>query len=336
MDNRKFQSAASATPPTAPVSPSSGYPTNGNPGTGTPATLPGEFWFHKIGEELRAIITDAGLTPSDTDLGQVLAAIKAGRRIRLAADITIYVATTGNDSTNTGLTVGSPFSTLQNAFSLLHKYYDLNGYKATIQVADGTYAVGISVSCLLVGQTTIDQFVMSGNAGTPSNVIISTTSADCILVGDTGLIKIQNLKVIATTSGYGIQALEGGRLSFSGMVFGACASGHIRSVMGGKIRAVGNYTINGSSPCHIMAHAGSVFYQQGFTVTLSGTPAFSTAFSQCTDSSNLQALAITYLGSATGSRYNVNANGVLNTQGGGANFFPGNAVGTTATGGIYV
>ena len=76
MDNRKFQSAASATPPTAPASPSSGYPTNGNPGTGTPATLPGEFWFHKIGEELRAVITGAGITNSDADLAQLLAAIK--------------------------------------------------------------------------------------------------------------------------------------------------------------------------------------------------------------------------------------------------------------------
>ena len=76
MDNRKFESAASATPPTAPASPSSGYPTNGNPGTGTPATLPGEFWFHKIGEELRAIITDAGLTPSDSNLTQLLTAIR--------------------------------------------------------------------------------------------------------------------------------------------------------------------------------------------------------------------------------------------------------------------
>lgn len=78
MDNRKFQAAAAAGAPTAPASPSSGYPTNGNPGTGTPATLPGEWWFHQIGEELRGVITAAGLTPSHTNLTQLLGALTAG------------------------------------------------------------------------------------------------------------------------------------------------------------------------------------------------------------------------------------------------------------------
>jgi hypothetical protein len=77
MDNRKFQSAASATPPTAPVSPSSGYPTNGNPATGTPATLPGEYWFHQIGEELRTIIAAAALTPDKANLTQLLTALRS-------------------------------------------------------------------------------------------------------------------------------------------------------------------------------------------------------------------------------------------------------------------
>lgn len=77
MDNRKFESGASASPPSAPVSPSSGYPTNGNPGTGTPATVPGEWWFHQVGEELRGVITAAGLTPAHTDVTQLLAALRS-------------------------------------------------------------------------------------------------------------------------------------------------------------------------------------------------------------------------------------------------------------------
>jgi hypothetical protein len=336
MDNRKFQSAASATPPTAPVSPSSGYPTNGNPGTGTPATLPGEFWFHKIGEELRAIIADAGITPSDSDLGQVLAAIKAGRRIRLLADIIIYVATTGNDSTNTGLTVGSPFLTIQKAFNLLRDFYDLNGSIATIQLADGTYTSGLTIGCLVTGQITPYQLVLNGNSGAPANVIISTTSADCVLSTNSGMIKVQNLKVQTSTAGYGIYANQGGRIIFSNLVFGACASGHLRSLWGANILVSGNYTIAGSAPVHMAVNSCSTLYQSGFTVTLTGTPAFSTAFAWCTDAANIQGLGITYSGAATGSRYSASSNGVINTQGGGANYFPGNAVGTTATGGQYV
>lgn len=78
METRKYQSGAVATPPSAPGTPSVGYPTNGNPGSGVNATQPGEHWFYKIGEELRAVIAAAGLTPSDSDLAQIAKAIQAG------------------------------------------------------------------------------------------------------------------------------------------------------------------------------------------------------------------------------------------------------------------
>ena len=78
METRNYLSGASATPPTAPASPSNGYPTAGNPGTGTPATQPGPHWFYKIGEELRSLLTSASITPADTDLTQVAKAIQSG------------------------------------------------------------------------------------------------------------------------------------------------------------------------------------------------------------------------------------------------------------------
>lgn len=76
MDNRKLLANAKATPPTAPASPSIGYPGNG--GVSDPPGTPGAHWFYQLGEELRNVITAGGLTPSDTDLGQVLAALVAG------------------------------------------------------------------------------------------------------------------------------------------------------------------------------------------------------------------------------------------------------------------
>lgn len=75
MDNRSFESGASATPPTAPASPSAGYPTNGNPTLAIPATLPGDYWFYQIGEELRAAIVAGGLTPAAGTLNQLASAI---------------------------------------------------------------------------------------------------------------------------------------------------------------------------------------------------------------------------------------------------------------------
>lgn len=75
MDNRKFQAAAIATPPAVEAAPSSGYPTDGNPAGGIPATVPGAAWFHQMGEELRGVIVEAGIVPSTADLSQLGQAI---------------------------------------------------------------------------------------------------------------------------------------------------------------------------------------------------------------------------------------------------------------------
>lgn len=75
--DRVFESGAAGLAPAAPASPSTGFPTGGNPGGGVPATKPGPYWFHMVTEELRALIVDAGLTPDHLALNQVLLAIKA-------------------------------------------------------------------------------------------------------------------------------------------------------------------------------------------------------------------------------------------------------------------
>lgn len=75
--DRVFESNAAGTPPSAPVAPSTGYPTNGDPQQAIPASKPGEYWFYMITEEIRRVITDAGLTPDHTDVTQLSSAIIA-------------------------------------------------------------------------------------------------------------------------------------------------------------------------------------------------------------------------------------------------------------------
>lgn len=75
--DRVYSSGAAGTAPTPPASPSTGYATAGNPGTGTPPTKPGPWWFHMITEELRAVIVAAGLTPAHTSVTQLRDAISA-------------------------------------------------------------------------------------------------------------------------------------------------------------------------------------------------------------------------------------------------------------------
>ena len=75
--DRVFESGASASPPAAPASPSNGYASAGNPGSATPATKPGPYWYHMMTEEVRGVLVAAGLTPDHTDLTQLAAAVQA-------------------------------------------------------------------------------------------------------------------------------------------------------------------------------------------------------------------------------------------------------------------
>ena len=96
--DRAFSSGASGTPPSAPGSPSTGYATSGNPGTATPATKPGAWWYHMVTEELRKLIVDAGLTPDFTNTSQISQAVQALIAAGAANDYkaSVRAATTAN------------------------------------------------------------------------------------------------------------------------------------------------------------------------------------------------------------------------------------------------
>ena len=100
--DRVYESGAAAAPPGEPASPSTGYPTAGNPQTAVPATKPGPWWYHMVTEELRAVVAAAGITPSHTDVSQLATAI---RRLIDGGDYktSVRVATTANLAALSGL-----------------------------------------------------------------------------------------------------------------------------------------------------------------------------------------------------------------------------------------
>ena len=259
----------------------------------------------------------------------------SNQRIALGANTTFYVATTGNDSTGNG-TSGTPWLTIQHAINVLNSKYDLAGYTATINVADGTYTTPIVLTTPFVGGS-VKNVVINGNSVTPSNVIISTTSADCINVSNIGVsIYVQNLKLQTTTGGSCLFAQYGGTIWYKNIVFGACAANQISAFAGSPVLADGNYSISGSAQCHINTNGSSQVSTGSVTVTITGTPAFSIAFASVGTTSVYGAQSATFSGSATGVRYVLASNGVIYTNGAGATFLPGNSSGTTATGGQYV
>jgi hypothetical protein len=260
--------------------------------------------------------------------------LQAPTRVRLGANTTIYVSTSGSDS-NTGLASASAFATIQQGVNVAAKYFDLNGHQLTIQLADGTYTAGVILATPWVGGQPAS-VILNGNASTPSNVVISTTSAKAVVAGGTGVgIALRNLRLQTTTSGDCVQATLASQISISNLVFGASAGPHMSAYTNGMVIIQGNYSVVGSATDHLVSVAGGcVRVDATTTVTVTGTPNFTAQFASAS-AGNMEVYNATFSGAATGKRYTIQVNGTIATSNGGANFFPGNAAGTTATGGQY-
>lgn len=258
-------------------------------------------------------------------------------RERLTANLTLYVRTDGSDSNNGRTnTSGGAFLTLQKAYDVITAEFDLAGYSITVQIADGTYTAGLTAAQPWTGGGAV---IFQGNNGTPANVVISTTSANCVTVSAPipGTLRFLDMKLQTTTSGSGIVNSSVGNVEFGNIDFGASPSFHMQALgSGANIRRISNYAITGGASYHWVASSNGSIIDQSGTITITGTPAFSGAFAYATRGGVMTVNANTFSGSATGSRYLADSNGVVFTNGGGATYVPGNAVGTTATGGQYV
>jgi hypothetical protein len=261
-------------------------------------------------------------------------------RQKLANNLSLFVnASTGNDTTGDGLTSGTAWATLQKAWNVIQATYDPGAFVITVSVADGTDTGGLVAQGLVPGQLGYSSIVFQGNTGTPANCIIST-SGSCIKATGGARFTVKGFKLLSS-GGSGIDGNDyGTEVGYSQMSFGACAAGnHVVANLGAQVIILGNYTISGGAINHWIAQANGVIApsieSSGFTITLTGTPAFSHDFADATKSGTLYVPGLVFSGSATGARYLADLNGVIWTGSGGANYFPGNSAGSTLTGGQY-
>lgn len=257
----------------------------------------------------------------------------AAARERLTASRTYYVRTDGSDSNN-GLanTAGGAFLTAQKAVDTVYQSLDLAVYNVTVQVGDGTYGGAISCSGPLIGSGTL---TIQGNAGTPTNVVLSTGATSTVTVQNGAILTVKDFK-ITNTANFGLYARTGGVIKFSGIDFGSVTAHQIRASDFGLIEAIGNYTISGGAASHWNVAQGQVRVQSR-TITISGTPAYSGSFFGGSSCGVAIIGGCTFSGTgATGTRYSVATNSVCDTNSGGASYLPGNAAGSAATGGQYL
>lgn len=252
-------------------------------------------------------------------------------RERLTANRTYYVRADGSDS-NTGLvdSSGGAFLTIQKAIDTVAKNLDLAGFAVTIQVGAGTYTGAVSAAIPFIGGTV----TILGDTTTPSNVLLNVAGV-AITADLNTCIRLSGLKIQTSAGTAGLRAQRGAEIRIVGnMEFGACNNGHMEAEGYGKIIIQSNYSITGASGRHWWCESLGFIDCVGRTITITGTPAFSTAFAYAFGGF-IYAPINTFSGSATGARYTVVKNGTINTNAAGATYLPGDSGGSTGSDGVY-
>lgn len=300
---------------------------------------------------MRVYVRNLGGTPIildvPADIAELEAALIAAGAIRekLDANRIYFVRTDGSDS-NDGLTnsAGGAFLTIQKAINVIASSVDINGFDVTIQVVNtsspSTFTGGASVIGPWVGSGSVR---LLGDTTTPANVVISTTGVDCIKVQGAGRLRVAGFKLQTTTAGHCINVQSGGSVIVDGsMDFGTMAASHAHMNVNfsGLLECRSQaYTISGfgagNTGYHLIIQTvGSVFYTSN-TVTITGSPTMN-VFCECDYVGAITTAACTFSGAITGQRYMALGNGVINTFGSGANYFPGTVAGTTDGFGVYL
>jgi hypothetical protein len=251
----------------------------------------------------------------------------------LLQNAVFYVRTDGSDQ-NDGLanSAARAFLTINGALNALQRIPPDpitqgagGGIRvAAINVAAGTYTAPVTLRDI----PAFSVINIVGDETTPANVHINVTGSCFTADGITTAFILRGMKLSAS-GGNGIASQRGSIVSFQKLDFGA-ASTQILAETNGQVRGIGNYSITGAAGYHVLQRYGSLVDIPNITVTITGTPAF-TAF-HYSRAANARWTGSSFSGSATGTRYDVALNGVIDT---GGLTLPGNVAGSTATGGQY-
>lgn len=264
--------------------------------------------------------------------GWVTPAVAPTGRPLLTGNRTYYVRTDGSDSNN-GLTnsAGGAFLTIQKAWDVIVSL-DLGGFTATIKLGNtGAFTAGLWATVGPVG----GNIIIEGDTTTPTNTVISTTNSTCLSIYCPVNLIVRYLKLQTTTAGNGIVCDHAAaNISTTVVHCGAIANYGFYSNRG-TISIAGGYTISGGGNIHYAAAGGGKITVQAQTITVSGTPAFSPAFAYAAENSAIVCGNLVYSGAATGTRYSISFNAIIQTFGQSTSLFPGSVAGSIATGGQY-
>ncbi len=262
-------------------------------------------------------------------------------RPTLSTSTLIYVRTDGNDN-NSGFanSASGAKATWNNAYTTAAAF-DFNNHTVTLFNGNsGSYPVGLGMFTPWIGGGSL---VVDLNGGAIS--ALSTSSPNKAILSQMSIptsVTVQN-GTLASQLNSGLQNSGLGNLQLgTGINFGTCGEYAMEAaVSGAQISASGAiYTSNGTGGSgHVAALFGGTVFLVGSTATFSANATYSVGFAVGLALGLMIPSFATFTTGAftiTGKRFSITENAVIETGGtNSATFFPGNAAGTTASGGQY-
>lgn len=258
-------------------------------------------------------------------------------RIKLAANTSILISTTGNDSTGNGITTA--FASLSKAWSFAQTILDHNGFVVTYSYATGNYAVNTTLTGPQVGSCGAACDIIQGNTGAPVNVTIGAATGVSLTI-DGAQAQLQGVEFNFIT-GQQLVVTNNAVLNWQNNITQGTSTGaSLTAVSGGVLRIIGSYQVgtvaSASTPVHWNANNGGriAIEATGVTITVVGGPAWGSefAFAQ-TSGSIFFDFVPTFSGSSTGTSCAAVFNGVINTAGHISSLPGSGACAAAATGG---
>ena len=263
-----------------------------------------------------------------------------GYNVRTKAATDYYVDPVAGNDAGTG-SVSSPWKTLLHAMAVLTTLLDFFGQTITLHLLNNAAEPLITAPWLGAGELVFD---MGGHTLS----VVNARAIDINNASPGGPITLQagTLAATATTdvnAGRAISVLCPAKVFVNGVTFGPC-TGHQVAVFsaGAFVQFIADYAITGGGVDHIAAaNSGLIFYQNRagtfgrFNVTISGNPAFSSAFALATQSGVLGTGTPNWIGTISGAagQYNLSSAGALNSGNRGVSL-PGNPANNVNNGGF--
>lgn len=309
----------------------------------------------KIGKD-GSLDVDFGDMPTDK-FEALLKSIRVP--IWLTKNLTIYVSPTGSNTLDEGrgLTADKPFATLGYALQYISTTFNLYLYNVDIRMAAGVYPRDtISFPDYTTTSGTIRIF---GASEDPDETIIGGILCNrsgtfqlfdltCKPVDDpnyqraincsAGMLYLTNITVDISETVVPGGGLGGLHTERAGTI--SIQAGNENRPRGVKIKV-------GDVKTSSLLSSGGGVLQFSADIEIVGDCIVDTATASTSNGGTIYALTsslaypgrhpvITANGTITGKRYQSIANGIINTNGGGAEFFPGSEAGRTSAGGQYI